>query len=281
LRLNEDLTEAMALAHDLGHPPFGHAGEETLDRCLASVGGFNHNRHGLRIVEELEQRYPDFPGLNLCCETLAGQAARIDKPSAHSGSLLETQVVDAADSVAYNTHDADDALEVGLLTLDELLEVPLWNIVAQRVRGRFAALERKELQRAVLHELIQWQVGDLLAGASKTLDEQEIDSIDKVRAAGRIIVASTELGALKADLESFLYQRVYRHPQVLAMRATAQQKLAEMFACLTADPQRLPGGFRSRLAGDGVLRTVGDYLAGMTDRYALRQYERLCAHPSG
>jgi dGTPase len=276
LRLNEDLTEAMALAHDLGHPPFGHAGEETLDKCLADVGGFNHNRQGLRILEELEQRYPDFPGLNLCQETLTGQAARFDK-RANKPGLLETQVVDAADSVAYNTHDADDALAVGLLTLEELLEVPLWKIVAERVRQRFSALQRKELQRAVLHELIQWQVGDLLAGASKTLDEQQIDSVEKVLAAKRIMVASDELGELKADLESFLYERVYRHPQVLAMRVAAQQKLAEMFDSLLADPEKLPDGFRQRVTMDGTARAVGDYLAGMTDRYALRQYGRLCA----
>ena len=155
------------------------------------------------------------------------------------------------------------------------------SIVAERVRKRFNNLEGKELQRAVLHDLIQWQVGDLLAVASKTLTNGQIDSVEKVLGAGRVMVASAELGELKANLEGFLYQRVYRHPQVLAMRSTAQQKLAEMFDCLAADPQRLPEGFRGRLTVDGVLRTVGDYLAGMTDRYALWQYDRLCGPPSG
>ena len=276
LRLNEDLTEALALAHDLGHPPFGHAGEETLDRCLAAVGGFNHNRQGLRIVEELEQRYPEFPGLNLCRETLAGQAARIDKSDPTASPLLEVQVVDAADSVAYNTHDADDALEVGLLELDELLQVPLWRIVAERVRKRFSDLEGKELKRAVLHELIQWQVGDLLREVQAALAQQQIASVEQVRGAPRIVAASSELAELKRELEDFLYQRVYRHPQVLAMRSSAQDRLCEMFACLVQRPDRMPAGFQGRLKSETLLRTVGDYLAGMTDRYALQQHERLC-----
>lgn len=277
LRLNEDLSETLALAHDLGHPPFGHAGEDTLDRCLRSVGGFNHNRQALRIVEELEQRYPEFPGLNLSHEVLESQSARSQRDSASTlGSpLLEAQVVDAADGVAYNTHDADDALEVGLLELAELLEVPLWRVVADRVRARFTNLVGKPFQRTILHELIQWQVGDLLEQARQRLAEAEIDSVAAVRAAPRIVEPSPELRDLKRDLETFLHERVYRHPQVLQMRSTAQARLAEMFDWYCRRPELLPAGFQGRLAAAGLPRTVGDYLAGMTDRYAQQQHQYL------
>jgi len=305
LGLNEDLIEALALAHDLGHPPFGHAGEETLNECLAAAGGFDHNRHGLRIVEELEQRYPDFPGLNLSLEVLEGQTARIDKGSAarsasaettqfvrpgerpprplvqdpgaacHGTPLVEVQVVDAADGIAYDTHDADDALEVGLLTLDELLELPLWHQAALRVRRRWSGLSPKELKRAVLHELIDWQVTDLLESTRKRLADNCVDGIEAVRRAPPVALASSEVAQQKAELEAFLYQRVYRHPQLLEIRRQAQGKLAAMFQRLVERPDLLPAGFQSRMARDGVLRTVGDYLAGMTDRFAQQQFERL------
>lgn len=271
LRLNEDLIEALSLAHDLGHPPFGHAGEETLNACLAEVGGFCHNRHGLRIVAELEQRYPNFPGLNLSLETLAGQAARGHKQALEQ-PLLEVQVVDAADSIAYNTHDADDALNVGLLAMDELLKFPLWCEAARRVREQWTALAGKELTRAIVHELIAWQVADLLAETSSRLEQQGIDSLDAVRRAPRLVQASGELGQMKQEVQAFLYHRVYRHPQILQVRQGAQSRLAELFAWLAAHPGDLPDGYRQRAEQAGLLRTVGDYLAGMTDRYADQQY---------
>ncbi len=165
LALNEDLIEALALVHDLGHPPFGHAGEDTLNECLRDEGGFSHNAQALRIVRELETRYHEFPGLNLSREVLEGQRTRIEHAAGSPWPLLEVQVVEAADSITYDTHDADDALELGLITLDELLIRPLWAAAADRVRGRYAALTGIELRRAVLHELIDWQVSDLLARA--------------------------------------------------------------------------------------------------------------------
>ncbi len=276
LRLNEDLIEALALAHDLGHPPFGHAGEDTLDECLRDEGGFSHNRHGLRILEELEIRYPDFPGLNLTLEVLAGQAARIDKsqPREHRPDL-EAQVVDAADSVAYDTHDADDALEMKLLTLDELLQCRLWREAAQRVGRRYANLDRDELRHAVLHELIDWQVGDLMQQTALRLRQQGIDSLAAVRAAGTLIVASPEIVEQKAELERFLFRRVYRHPQILMVRTRAQQKLRAMFEHFSRQPEGMPISFQSRIESVGVARSVSDYLAGMTDRFAQREYERI------
>jgi dGTPase len=284
LRLNEDLIEALALAHDLGHPPFGHAGEDALDECLAAEGGFSHNRQGLRIVEEIEQRYPDFPGLNLSLEVLEGQAARIHKgplaegrpgDSASGQPLLEVQVVEAADSVAYDTHDADDALQLGLLRLDELLEVPLWREAAARVRRRFSAVRGRELERAILHELIDWQVGDLLTQTFRRLRGARIESPGDVRQAGPLVRPCDELAELKLELERMLHERVYRHPQVLAMRVEAQSFLREMFARYLDHPELLPQSFLSRAPRLGLPRTVGDYLAGMTDRYAQQMHARL------
>jgi dGTPase len=276
LRLNEDLVEALALAHDLGHPPFGHAGEDALDECLAGAGGFSHNRQALRIVEELEQRYPGFPGLNLTEEVRQGQAARsLDASDAASRPLLEAQVVEAADSVAYDTHDADDALELGLLSLEELLATPLWAAAARRVRTRWQALTAKELTRAVLHELIDWQVGDLLAGAQRRLDEGRIDSPAAVRAAPPIVLPSPELAGPKAELERLLFERVYRHASLLRGRRRAQDWLRAVFAHYVAQPESLPPAFLHRADTLGLERTVGDYLAGMTDRYARAQFRKL------
>ena len=281
LRLNEDLIEALAMAHDLGHPPFGHAGEDALDECLAGEGGFSHNRHALSIVEELEQRYPEFPGLNLTYEVLAGQATRVSKSSAEARPLLEVQVVEAADSVAYDTHDADDALELGLLTLAELLEVPLWNEVARRVRRRHGDLRDKELKRAVLHELIDWQVGDLVDRVGRRLARGDLNSAADVRSAEYLVVVNPELAELKRQLEQFLYQRVYRHPDVLRLRSEVQSMLREMFAGYVARPELLPQSFRDRAERVGLHRSVGDYLAGMTDRYAQQEYARLFKRNSG
>ncbi len=309
LRLNEDLVEALAVAHDIGHPPFGHSGEETLDACLRDVGGFSHNAQALRIVELLERRYPNFPGLNLSLEVLEGQAARagtrIDTesvspspwpspvpstssgraegegegknecPGGTSGRLLETQIVDAADSIAYDTHDADDAMELGLLHLGELLEVPLWREAARRVHEQFAVLTGGELRRAVLHELIDWQAGDLRVETQRALAQSGIDSVEAVRHAPTLVRHSRELTALKAELESLLSERVYRHPQVLEMRAKVQAQLEEMFHGYVDRPELLPDGFRARISNTGLQRTVGDYLAGMTDRFALREHARL------
>ncbi len=274
LRLNEDLIEALTLAHDLGHPPFGHAGEDTLDECLRQHGGFSHNRHGLRILEQLELRYPDFPGLNLSREVLDGQAARIDKDTAARRPLLEAQVVDAADSVAYDTHDADDALQIKLLTLDDLLQCGLWREAAARVRRRYSNLSPVELRLTVLHELIDWQVSDLMEQAAGRIAAADIQSVAAACQAPPLILASQEIVELKAELERFLFQRVYRHPQILQVRARAQEKLRALFDHFVSYPQQMPESFRQRIAQIGVERSVVDYLAGMTDRFAQREYER-------
>lgn len=274
LRLNEDLVESLALAHDLGHPPYGHAGEDALDECLGSHGGFSHNRQGLRILELLEQRYPDFPGLNVSAEVLDGHAARIDKHF-DAGNLIEVQVVEAADSIAYDTHDADDALELGLLTLDELLAIPLWREAHARLLKRYANLQGKTLRRALLHELIDWQVSDLVAQAEHGIAVHGIQSATDARTAPTVVRASEPLLALKRELERFLFDRVYRHPDVLRLREPAQASLRAMFDGYTRRPELMPERFLARVSSDGVARTVCDYLAGMTDRFAEREYRRL------
>lgn len=274
LRLNEDLTEALAMMHDLGHPPFGHSGEDVLDECLASVGGFSHNGHTLRIVEELEQRYPEFPGLNLSREVLAGQNYRKRKDATDRRPMLEAQVVDAADSITYDSHDVDDALEIKLLTLGDLAETPLWREAANRVRQRYQGLTARELQRATVHELLVQQVNDILEHTLRRLEELRPDNVSAIAEAPWLVSPGAELAEQKIELERFLYDRVYRHPRVLRVRAKSQQELRTMFAGYVANPEWLPSGFRSRIATDGLERTVGDYLAGMTDRYARKQFRR-------
>ena len=275
LRLNEDLVEALALAHDLGHPPFGHAGEAALDECLKDEGGFSHNRHGLRIVEQLELRYQEFPGLNLSIEVLEGQESRIGPGDPHGQPLLEVQVVEAADSLAYDTHDADDALELRLLSLHELEEVPLWRETAQRVRDRYANIDDVALRRAVVHELVDVQVGDLLSHSSAQLANYGVDSAAAARRSPWLVEPSSALAQQKIELEQFLHQRVYRHPQLMALRTRGQQVLREMFAGYLARPELMPASFQSRAAEVGWPRSVGDYIAGMTDRYAEQEHARL------
>ncbi|MDX1945155.1 MAG: dNTP triphosphohydrolase [Pirellulaceae bacterium] len=278
LSLNEDLIEALALVHDIGHPPFGHAGEEALDECLRDCGGFSHNRFALTLVEELESRYPAFPGLNLTQEVLEGQLARTDKQrgaAAPLAPLLETQVVEAADSMTYDAHDADDAVKLGLVSLEELAENDLVREALAGVRRQAAGLNDDLLRKAVVHQLIDRQVNDLLARASR-----DLASLGKIRAAearqsAARIGPSSELAEQKRELERFLYERVYRHPQLAAVRHVAQSRLRGMFEFLVKNPDRLPARFGERAKIVGIPRGVGDYLAGMTDRYCDQQHRAL------
>jgi dGTPase len=285
LRINEDLVEALAVAHDLGHPPFGHSGEDVLDECLGDYGGFNHNQQALRICEWLETRYPEFPGLNLTFEVLEGQSQRASKndlaalqggvTGRSNGPLLEVQVVDAADSIAYDAHDADDALELGLVTIAQLLDVPLWHEACNRIAQRFSNLDDHQLRRAVVHEMIDWQVGDVLNVATGELNDRSIRSVDDVRRSDLIVHPSQELAERKVGLERFLFDHVYRHPTVVAKRREAQIALRETFDALLSQPDRLPKKFAQLAERDGQHRAVADYLAGMTDRFAIEEHARL------
>ena len=284
LGLNEDLTEAVALMHDLGHPPFGHAGETALDECMRDHGGFDHNVHGLRIVTELEYRYPDFPGLNLSFEVLESQAMHSKRPGSpelaaylsDSRPLLEAQVVDAADSLAYNTHDVDDALSLNLIAPDELDEVPFWRKAVERVRQAHPRIGSLQFQPAVVRALIDWQVSDLLEHTRRRLRELRIQNVEDVRKAGsNIIEPGAEVQGLKRELERFLSERVYRHPRVMRMARKGQRILRMLFEELVRHPEQLSERYQARALAGSLPRTVCDYLAGMTDRYAQDEYLKL------
>ena len=283
LGLNEDLTEAVALAHDLGHPPFGHGGERALDRLFADAGGFDHNSHTLRRVERLEHRYPDWPGLNLAFETLEALARRCKRP--HLPELAEflispqppaeTQLVDACDSIAYTAHDLDDALRDGLLRIEDLAELELWREAAERANSRAGrTLRGKPLARAALPELV-----DRLADSVVRTTAPRLDSCadpQAVRRAERPMVALAPDGvAAKQALEKFLFARVYRHPQVMAAVSVADGILAALAERFRRDPTLLPEAEQRRLNSESVPAVVRDYLAGMTDRFAQRRHAEL------
>jgi dGTPase len=288
LGLNEDLTEAIALAHDLGHPPFGHAGEDTLNECMQDHGGFEHNLHGLRILEHLEYRYADFPGLNLSWEVLEAQAMhskRRDAPEVREflgvgQPLLEAQVVDVTDSLAYDTHDIDDALHAGLITLEDLDCVEFWRRAVERVRRRHPGLGSEHFQTTVVREMIDWQVSDLLEHTRHRLRQEHVRSVEDVRRTAEPIVApSPEIRALKADLEAFLRGHVYQHHRVMRMAFKGRHLLEDLFREFCREPGLLRDRYaRLAQAPGAVERTVCDYLAGMTDRYAQDEYLRLF-HP--
>jgi dGTPase len=276
LRLNEDLIEALALFHDIGHPPFGHAGEDALDECLRDQGGFSHNRYALTIAEELESRYPAFPGLNLSREVLEGQATRADKAAAYAAQgltpLLEVQVVEAADSMTYDAHDTDDAVKLGLVAIDELAEHGLVREALALVRRQYADLRDDPLRKAVVHQLIDRQVGDVLDEAGRTLAAVGSATAEEVRRLPLRIAPGPELAEQKRELERFLYDQVYRHPRLVAQRVQAQGRLKAMFTGFQDRPELVPLRFRQRATAVGLPRAIGDYLAGMTDRYCDQQY---------
>lgn len=278
LRLNEDLIEALALAHDIGHPPFGHAGEDVLNECLSACGGFNHNQQALRLVELLETRYPGFPGLNLSREILDGQRWRThrSRTEAAGGRLLEVQAVDAADSIAYNAHDADDSVELGMLRAGDLDDAALWRTAARRARQRYAALDEEQFRRAAVHELIDVCVSDLIASSRRRLANAAPASAAEALALERALVRnSSELNEQKTELQRLLFDRVYRHPLVLEQRAYAGGALRAMYTALVNDPARLPTKYHGVAQREGLSRAAGDFLAAMTDRYALEQYDQM------
>lgn len=273
LRLNEDLIEALALLHDIGHPPLGHAGEDALAEVLRGHGGFSHNQFALTLVEELEQRYPSFPGLNLSLEVLESQAARADKSNPNAAPLLEAQVVDLADSITYDAHDTDDAVKLELVSLEELHRVPLLAELTEELIRRHGPLEPKPLRKALVHQLIDYQVSDVLAGAGAELIAGNFPSFDAVRAARFRLAPSAVVLARKRELEIFLYNAVYRHEQVMAVRDEGQGRLKELFSVYVKNPDYLPEEFRHRAEGVGLERAAGEYIAGMTDGFCGRQYE--------
>ena len=297
LGLNEDLTEALCLAHDIGHPPFGHAGEDALEAAMAGAGGFDHNAHTLRLLTRLENPYPRFDGLNLSWETLEGLAKHngpVEGPlpwalaEANAGfdlaldswPGLEAQVAAIADDIAYDNHDIDDGLRAELFTLEEVLAVPIVAEAWAAVRARYPEQPEGRLVPELVRELIGRMVNDVLAETGARA--AGLDSIDDVRAAGRQLAGfSMEMAAQEQLLKRFLHARMYDSPAVKEVRVEAQQILARLFAAYRQDPELLPETWRPPNRDPvAVDRRIGDFIAGMTDRYAVRRYEELFG-PSG
>lgn len=277
LRLNEDLIEALALVHDIGHPPYGHAGEDALDECLQDHGGFSHNRFALTIVEDMEIRYPEFRGLNLTQEVLDGQTERTSKDAPGRQPILEVQLVDVADSTTYDAHDTDDAIKLGLVDLDTMSTIPLVRDSIQRVRERYTNIDDLLLIRAVVKELVDRQVTDIIDHSARGLSEFDFQSSEEARESGFRIGPSDELAQQKQELERFLYDEVYRHPQLISVRKIAQDRLQTMFHGYVEKPDRFPEKYQLRAERVGVDRMAGDYLAGMTDRFCEDQFDRYFA----
>ncbi len=292
LGLNEDLTEALCLAHDLGHPPFGHAGEDALSAALADAGGFDHNGHTLRLVTRIEAPYPDFAGLNLSWETLEGLAKHNGPVAAPGWALaeadagfglalgswpgLEAQVAAVADDIAYDNHDIDDGLRAGILDLDDLLELPLVARLWAAIETRHPGLNQALKVKALVRDGIGTMVGDVLDETARRIAEAGVASIDEVRGAGRQLVGfSAELGAEERALKRFLYDRLYNSATLQPVRIEAQRVITNLAAAYRADASLLPDGW----AGEGEtgrLRGIADYIAGMTDGFAIRQHAKLC-----
>ena len=283
LALNEDLVEAVALSHDLGHPPYGHAGEEELDHRMRSHGGFNHNRHCLRIVDELELRYPLFSGLNLTWEVreaIVRHYGSFDGELAEFASagapLLESEVVDIADSLAYDNHDLDDGFRSGYLTLADLEEVELFAEAAEGVRKVYGKLENRLLITRAVSSLIHAEIIDLVTETRRRIDEGNIDSLDAVRAAdGPIVAFSPAMEKKKRAMQEFLYERLYRHYRCQRMAEKGKRFLGALFEEYLREPGQLPPLHRERVETLGPHRAICDYLAGMTDRFCLQEYQRL------
>jgi dGTPase len=283
LRLNEDLAEAVVLAHDLGHTPFGHAGERVLAELMRSDGGFDHNRQSLRIVDLLEERYPSFRGLNLTHETREGILKHgcdwkhpVPLPELGSQTSLEAQVADAADEIAYLNHDLDDGLRSGLLRFEQLGDVALWGETFRDVRDRLGDTRQRLLRGQTVVALINRLVTDLVETTAARAEASGARSVDDVRATPQPIVGlSAEMDKGKRELKRFLHGALYDHPRVLATSEHAVAVIGETFSAFRRDTSLLPEQVRSRFAIDGEARAIADYVAGMTDRFAMNEHRRL------
>jgi dGTPase len=290
LSLNEDLAEAIALAHDLGHAPFGHPGEETLDRLMRDHGGFDHNVQTLRIVELIESDYPGVPGLNLSFEVVEGlrkhqlffeppaRAGVEGNPSGerYASPTLEAQIANLADEITYHSHDLDDGLGSGLIRFEQLAGLAVWRAAGDEVRARHPGLPEPESKAAVVRRVIDRQVEDVIATSDARIEAARVRSVADVRRQpGPLIGYSAELLAANRELRDFLYPNLYYHPEVRGENDRGCALLAEVFAQYLAAPEKLGEAASRRVATEGLHRTVCDYLAGMTDRYLLEEHARL------
>ncbi|MFH1407188.1 MAG: deoxyguanosinetriphosphate triphosphohydrolase [Candidatus Omnitrophota bacterium] len=285
LRLNEDLVESIALAHDVGHTPFGHAGEEALAELMKDYGGFDHNTQGLRVVDYLEERYPDFPGLNLSWEVREGivkHATVYDivrpEPSLEpgEGTLLEMQVVDVADEIAYDNHDLDDGITSGLLKEDGLKKVALWKNVYSDVKKKYPNTPSHIRKYLIIKNLINLQVTDLVNESQKRLRAYGVKSAcDARKIKTRLIDFGKNMIRLRSPLRNYLFENLYRHYRVIRMSDKARRFIEDLFGVYLAKPEQLPPTSQRRLKKENSHRVICDYIAGMTDRYALEEYKKL------
>jgi len=285
LRLNHDLTEAVALAHDLGHTPFGHSGEDALNELMVRHGGFNHNLQGLRVVDYLEERYPDFPGLNLTWEVREGiikhstafdKAVKIKEFAPQQMPSLETQIVDIADEIAYDNHDLDDGLTSGLIKVSDLEKIPIWNNISKNIPGVYANIKEEKKKYLIIRSLIDLQVTDLIQEAENNIKGRKIKSYLDVKGEDKKIISfSKKMISWRKPLREFLKEKLYHHYRVTRMSIKAKRFIQELFKIYLERPEQLPTEVQKRIPADGVRRVVCDYIAGMTDRYALDEYKKL------
>jgi dGTPase len=289
LRLNEDLVEAIALAHDLGHTPFGHAGQDALNECMGPWGGFEHNLQSLRVVDALEERYPRFDGLNLTFETREGILKHCSRANAEhieasepggvgrrflerTQPSLEAQLCNLADEIAYNAHDIDDGVRSGLITLEQVGEVELFRRFHLEALQEFPRLHGRRVLYESTRRMLSAQIYDVIDATGAALRSTAPVDVDAARRAEPLVNFSVEMRAQSAALKAFLLHNLYRHPQVMATTDHARRIVRELFAAYRAQPRQMAEGFSSR---DDRERAVADYIAGMTDRFAAREHERL------
>lgn len=285
LRLNGDLIETLALAHDIGHGPFGHAGEEALRDMMKDHGGFDHNLQGLRVVDFLEERYPGFKGLNLTWEVREGinkHTTPFDQPDRSKAldpdksPLLETQVVDIADEIAYDNHDLDDGIASGLLKEEELVQTPMWEEARHAVLKEMPSLSGMVLVKQIIRYLINFQITCLITTSEELLSDHRIRSTEDVRRSSqRFILFDSEMADKRKVLKGYLFQNLYHHYRVVRMSDKAKRFVKDLFGVYLQNPDQLPPAFKSRLSKETPHRVICDYLAGMTDRFALDEYKRL------
>ena len=288
LALNEDLAEAISLAHDLGHTPFGHAGQEALNDCMKDHGGFEHNLQSLRVVDVLEERYAAFDGLNLCFETREGilkhcsleQAAQLgDVGKRFLDNLrpsLEAQIANLADEIAYNNHDVDDGLRSGLITLEQLSSVRLFAQHLSEVSTNYPNLAERRVVHETVRRMINALVTDLITQTLHNIEVYSPQTVEDVRTSPSIVAFSTEMHELNRELKAFLRTHLYRHFRVMRMTAKARRIIGDLFNAFTEDPRLLPPQFNPESESMRA-RSVADYIAGMTDRYAIREHRRIFA----
>ena len=286
LRLNEDLAEAVALSHDLGHTPFGHAGQEALNACMKDFGGFEHNLQSLRTVDLLEESYADFNGLNLMYETREGILKHCSpKHAAELGEIgrrfiegrqpsLEAQLANLADEIAYNNHDVDDGLRSGLITLEQLDEVPIFAVQRREAEARWPGLSGRKLINETVRRMIHLMVIDLIEQTRANIAAEGVATLADVHAAPRLVAYSDALLPPLRELKVFLRDKLYRHYQVLRMTNKARRIVGDLFTAFTDDPHILPPQYQA-MAREDKPRAIADYIAGMTDRYASREHARL------